>query len=98
MWICDDSVCSTAPGTAGRIILEGAEKARCRQLERVAQAGAVAMLGGDPLAVIVVQVEVARQFFVGKHLWIAAVAFPLRGGQEAGRHGVKAPRRRRWPG
>nr|WP_010210219.1 hypothetical protein [Pseudomonas syringae group genomosp. 3] len=30
-----------------------------------------------PLAVIVVQVEVARQFFAGKPIWIATVAFPL---------------------
>lgn len=33
----------------------------------------------------------------GQGIWIAAVAFPLRGGQEADRHGVTAPRRRRWP-
>lgn len=67
------------------------------QLQRVAEAAAVAPLGGNPFAVIVIQVEVARQLFAGKCLWTAVLASPLRGGQEADRHGVKAPRRRSWP-
>ncbi|CAE6876144.1 hypothetical protein R69746_08793 [Paraburkholderia aspalathi] len=65
-----------------------AEEAYRRQLQRIAQATAVAPLGSDPLAVIVIEVEVPRQFVGGKRLWIAAVAFPLCGGQEADRHGV----------
>jgi hypothetical protein len=34
-------------------------------LQRIAQAVAVTPLGGDPLAVIVIKVEVARQFVGG---------------------------------
>ena len=41
---------------------------------------------------------VACQFVAGERVWIAAVAFPLCGGQEADRHGVKALRSRRWLG
>ena len=85
-------------GHGGWVFQEGAEKAHCRQLQRVAQAVAVAPLGGDPLTVIIVQVEVACQFVAGERVWIAAVAFPLCGGQEADRHGVKALRRRKWLG
>ncbi|RMV41427.1 hypothetical protein ALP13_200118 [Pseudomonas syringae pv. maculicola] len=33
--------------------------------------------------------EVARQFFTGKCLWIASVAFPLRGRQEADGHALQ---------
>lgn len=55
---------------------------------------ALISVSGIPLdayeyVVIVVQVEVARQFFSGKRVWVAAVAFPLRRGQEADRHGSK---------
>ncbi|MBU2768239.1 MAG: hypothetical protein ACYDC7_09095 [Acidithiobacillus ferrivorans] len=64
----------------------------------------VSVVAVDELAVAVAganlgrEVKVARQFVAGQRVWIAAVAFPLRSGQEADRHGVKAPRRRRWPG
>jgi len=65
-------------GYGGRVLQKGAEKAHCGQLQRIAQAGAVAPLSGDPNAVVIVQVEVARQLFAGKGIWIAVVAFPMR--------------------
>lgn len=76
-------------GRGNRVFPKGAKKAGRGQLQRIAQSVAVAPLGGDPLAVIVVEVEVARQCFAGKRIWIAAVAFPLRGAQEADRHDSK---------
>jgi hypothetical protein len=52
-------------GHGGRVFQEGAKETYRRQLQRIAQAVAVTPLGGDPLAVIVIKVEVARQFVGG---------------------------------
>ena len=84
-------------GHRRRVFQERAQKTHGRQLKRIAQAAAVAPFARDPPAVIVVKVEVTRQFVGAERFWIAAIAFPLRGGQEADRHGIKALRRRRWP-
>ena len=78
-----------------RVFQEGAEKADRRQLQRITQAMTVTPLGRDPFAILVVQVEITRQLVRREGVRIATVAFPLRGGQEADRHGVTTLRRRR---
>ena len=64
-------------GYGNRIFQKAAEKAYRRQLQRITKAVAVAPLGGDPLAVLVVQMEVARQLLAGKRYWIAAIALAV---------------------
>lgn len=79
-----------------RVFEKRTQETYCRQLQRITQATAVAPLGSDPLAVVVIEVEIPRQFIGGKRLRISAVAFPLCGGQKADRHGINVLRCRRW--
>jgi hypothetical protein len=69
-------------GRGGWIFQEGAEKQAVVKCSALPSRCAIATLGGDPLAVIIVQVEVACQFFAGKgvYVWIAAVPVAYRKG------------------
>lgn len=67
----------------GRVFEEGTQKARRRELQRIAQAAAVAPLGGDPVSIVIVKMEVPSEFVGRQCLRVAAVALLLCGGQEA---------------
>jgi hypothetical protein len=76
----------------GRIVQEGAQETYRAQLQGKAQPVGLASLLGNPLTVVVVQMEIAAKFVGGGRSRKAAVTLTLRSGEETDRHGRKGGR------
>jgi hypothetical protein len=70
----------------GRVFKEGSKEPHRHKLQGEAKAAAIASLIGDALPVIVVEMEVSRQFVERQRVGITAITLPLRSGQKINGH------------
>jgi hypothetical protein len=71
-----------------RIFKEGSQKPSRHKLQGEAKTAAIASLICDAFPVIVIEMEVPRQFVGRQRVWITAITLPLSGGQKIDGHGA----------
>jgi hypothetical protein len=72
----------------GRVFKEGSKEPDCYELQGESKAAAIAPLIGDAFSVIVIEMEVSRQFVGRQRVGITAITPTLRGGQKIDGHRV----------